>query len=224
MLGELAEAGAAGETQIQMPTTALRDFGVQVARRPRGDGDRFSQPRVWAPVGPAGLRVDLEGYDRLEEASGVLTRSEAVHAVQEVAGPIDLGIPAYVTSDEAARRQRQKRETYMARIEFLQAEALDEGYALNPASRIDFERFALGVPDVRRGNLVLLENGNLRAIWKDGQGTRLGLQFLGGGMAQYVIFKRREKERPISRVAGRDSLEWLERQFAAFELHSLLYE
>ena len=207
-----------------MPATALRDFGVQVARRPHGDGDRFSRPRAWAPVGPAGLRIDLEGYDRLEEVSGEPTRSEAVNAVQELMGPGDPSIPADVAANEAARRQRQKRDIYMARIEFLQAEALHEGYGLNPASRIDFERFALGVPDVRKGNLVLLENGNLRAIWKDEQGTRLGLQFLGGGMAQYVIFKRREKSQPISRVAGRDSLEGLERQFVAFELHSLLYE
>ena len=43
-------------------------------------------------------------------------------------------------------------------------------------------------------------------------------------MAQYVIFKRRSQELPISRVVGRDSLEGLERQFHAFDLHSLLYE
>jgi hypothetical protein len=41
---------------------------------------------------------------------------------------------------------------------------------------------------------------------------------------QYVIFKRRQKEQSISRVTGRDSLEGLERQISAFELHSLLYE
>lgn len=221
MLGELAEAGAAGEMQIRMPATALRDFGVQVARRPRGDSDLFSRPRAWAPVGPAGLRVELESYDRLEEVSGLATRREAA---KEVTGPVEPGIPADVTVDEATRRQRQKRDTYMTRIEFLQAKALHEGYALNPASRIDFERFALGVPDVRQAKLVLLENGNLRAIWKNQKGTRLGLQFLGGGMAQYVIFKRREKDQPISRVAGRDTLEGLERQCAAFELHSLIYE
>ena len=121
-------------------------------------------------------------------------------------------------------RRRRKREAYEERIEFLQQEARHEGYSMNPASRHDFERFALGANDIRSGGLVLLENGNLRAIWRDGQGTRLGLQFLGGGMAQYVIFKQREKERPISRVVGRDSPEGLERQLAAFDMRSLLYE
>ena len=76
---------------------------------------------------------------------------------------------------------------------------------------------------MRRGNLVLMDNGNLRAVWRDGQGTHLGLQFLGSGMAQYVIFKQRKATGPISRVTGRDTFGGLKRQIDAFELHSLLY-
>ena len=121
-------------------------------------------------------------------------------------------------------RQRRKREAYEERIEFLQEEARHDGYALNSASRRDFEQFALEAEDIRRAGLALLDNGNLRAIWRDGQGTRLGLQFLGGGRAQYVLFKRRTGEQPVSRVAGRDSLKGLERQLAAFDMGSLLYE
>ena len=106
----------------------------------------------------------------------------------------------------------------------MQEEARHEGYTLSHTSLYDFERFALGSNNVRRGGLVLLDNGNLRAIWRDEQGTRLGLQFLGGGRVQYVIFKRRIGERMVSRAAGRDSLEGLERQLAAFDMRSLLYE
>ena len=69
-----------------------------------------------------------------------------------------------------------------------------------------------------------MDNGNLRAIWKDNDGARLALQFLGGRMVQYVIFKQREKEQHVSRVAGRDSIDGFERQIHAFELHSLLFE
>ena len=115
-------------------------------------------------------------------------------------------------------------DAYRARMKFLQDEAAHDGHVLNHASGIDFERFVRSAPDIRRGDLVLMDNGNLRAIWRDGQGTHLGLQFLGGGMLQYVIFKKRAKEQSISRATGRDSLEGLERQFDAFELHSLLYE
>ena len=121
-------------------------------------------------------------------------------------------------------RLRHKRRACEERIEFLQEEARHEGYALNPASHRDFEHFALGSDNVRMGGLVLLENGNLRAIWRDEQGTRLGLQFLGGGRVQYVIFRRRTEERSVSRVAGRDSLKGLERQLAAFDMRALVYE
>ena len=69
-----------------------------------------------------------------------------------------------------------------------------------------------------------MDNGNLRAVWKDDHENQMGLQFLGESMVQYVIFKRREPDQPISRVAGRDTFEGLKRQIDAFELGSLLYE
>ncbi len=71
---------------------------------------------------------------------------------------------------------------------------------------------------------MLVDNGNIRAIWKDGQSSHLGLQFLGGGMAQYVIFRRRGSGQQISRVAGRDSLKGVLRQIDAFDLDALLYK
>ena len=69
-----------------------------------------------------------------------------------------------------------------------------------------------------------MDNGNLRAIWKDGEGSRLGLQFLGGGMVQYVVFKRRSAKQQVSRVAGRDTFKGILRQVEAFDLGSLLHE
>ncbi len=71
---------------------------------------------------------------------------------------------------------------------------------------------------------MLMDNGNLRTIWKDGHGTQFGVQFLGDGLAQYVIFKRRMPTRPVSRVTGRDTFEGLKKQIDAFDLHSLIYE
>jgi len=111
----------------------------------------------------------------------------------------------------------------MSRLKYLQDEAIHDGYVLNPTSEVDFWQFVRSTPDMRRGNLVLMDNGNLRATWKDEQGTRLGLQFLGDGMVQFVIFKRRKQGQPISRVSGRDSLEVLKWLTATYELHSLLY-
>lgn len=118
----------------------------------------------------------------------------------------------------------EKAAAYTSRIKFLKNEAADESYVLNLPSEIDFWQFVRSSPHIRQCSLVLMDNGNLRAIWNDEQGSRLGLQFLGGRMVQYVIFKWRNTGQPISRVAGRDSLEGLARQIDAFELWSLLSE
>ena len=113
-------------------------------------------------------------------------------------------------------------DAYSSRIAYLRDEATHDGYGLNKRSEDDFMQFVRSRPYMRKGDLVLLDNGNLRAIWKDEQNGRLGLQFLGGNMVQYVIFRRRQPDRVISRVAGRDSLEGIARQIRAFQLHSLL--
>ena len=109
-------------------------------------------------------------------------------------------------------------------MEFLQDEALHEGLVINWASRDNFEAFIRQRPGMRKGDLVLMDNGNLRATWKDDHEALLGLQFLGGMMVQFVIFKRRDIGQPVSRVAGRDDFKGLDRQIVAFELSSLLYE
>ena len=120
--------------------------------------------------------------------------------------------------------ERNKFQAYFARVDALRHTAAQDGYHLNPGSESDFWRFVASEPRWRKANLVLMDNSNLRAVWKDGQGTRMGLQFLGGGMVQHVIFSQRAVDRPISRVAGRDTLEGIWRQVEAFDLRSLLYE
>ncbi|MYC92791.1 MAG: hypothetical protein F4X15_15115 [Gemmatimonadetes bacterium] len=113
---------------------------------------------------------------------------------------------------------------YSSRIAYLRDEATHDGYGLNEDSERDFKQFVRSRPSIRKGDLVLLDNGNLRAVWKDEQGGRLGVQFLGSDVVQYVIFSRRQRNRPVSRVAGRDSLEGVARQIDVFDLHSLLAE
>ncbi len=119
---------------------------------------------------------------------------------------------------------RNKLQAYRARINALRLVAAQDGYHLNPAPESDFLRFVASEPRSRKANLVLMDNGNLRAVWRDGQGTRVGLQFLGEGMVQHVIFSQREVGEPISRVAARDTFEGIWRQVEAFDLGSLLRE
>lgn len=114
------------------------------------------------------------------------------------------------------------RRAYKARIQALRHLTEEEDYCLKPSSEKDFWSFFEMNPFVRQGNLVLLENGNLRAIWKDGRGTQIGLQFLGSGTIQFVIFKVRTEGKPVSRVYGRDDFEGIKCQIQAFELHPMM--
>lgn len=125
--------------------------------------------------------------------------------------------------DEKAKRMQANLQACQFRIEALRADAELDGYGLNKASEHDFWRFIRSDPFIRKGNIVLLENGNLRATWKGEHGDHIGLQFLGGRTVQYVIFKWRTVAGVISRVAGRDNIDSVKRQIAAFELRPLIY-
>ena len=112
---------------------------------------------------------------------------------------------------------------YASRIEVLKEQAALDGYSLNPTSSDAFVEFLENNPRIRRGRLVLMENGNLRAVWKGENEAHIGLQFINNRSIQYVIFTRREPQFPVSRASGRDTLDGIERQIEAFDLNSVLY-
>ena len=232
MLSGQAEAGHASRLDSLPAAMNLKDLSVH------GDGclridEGCHPPRMTLnPSRHSGFTFFSQDDDKVEETLRTLeeinaesvalggTRNPTFDAVsfEGLGDKLDAG------PNEEADHPRIKYDAYMSRMRLLQDEAVHDGYVLNLASEIDFRQFVSSAPDIRKGNLVLMDNGNLRAIWKDEQDARLGLQFLGGRMVQYVIFKRRKQGQPISRVTGRDSLEGLERQIDAFELYSLLYE
>ena len=111
---------------------------------------------------------------------------------------------------------------YRHRIAELSSYGMDEGTSLNEASERDFWAFVEASVSTRRAGLVLMDNGNLRAVWKGDDESHLGLHFLGDQWARYVIFKRRPASRHISRVAGTDTLEGIRVQIRAFDLMSLV--
>ncbi len=106
----------------------------------------------------------------------------------------------------------------------LQYDAAQDGYELSVESESDFKDFILSNAELQQGDLVLMENGNLRLVWEDDEDTQLGLQFLGSKRIQFVIFKRRSGEEHITQVAGRDSLTGLHKLIDAFDLQTLLYK
>ena len=187
---------------------------------------------TWMQNRRVGFDFHSKGHDKIEETRRALVaiHDEAIaldgasNPTPDAADVEEPGTPLDADRNDETHYGRKKHDAYMSRMKLLKDEAVHDGYVLNLASEVDFRHFVRSAPEIRKGNLVLMDNGNLRAIWKDGHEARLGLQFLGGRMVQYVIFKRRKKQQPISRVTGRDSLEGFERLIHAFELHSLLYE
>lgn len=112
---------------------------------------------------------------------------------------------------------------YDDRISVLEEQACDEGYFLNSGSRETFQVFFRNNPLIRLGRLVLLENGNLRAVWKGGINSHIGLQFLDDGFIQYVLFKQRRADLPVSRAYGRDTPLGILQQISALRLDEILY-
>ena len=227
-----AQTGHASRLDSLADTIELQNFGVQ-------DGgcllidENYRPPKMaWSPDRQIGFTFPTQDNDNMEETFRAIVafHAEAL-ALGETREPsldasdlIGIRDELNVDSGEETQLALALEVAYMRRLAYLRDEAKQDGYFLNLASEVDFRQFVGSAPNMQKANLVLMDNGNLRATWKDNQGTRIGLQFLGGRMAQYVIFKRRRQELPISRVVGRDSLEGLERQFRAFDLHSLLYE
>ena len=112
---------------------------------------------------------------------------------------------------------------YDNRISILREQAEREGYFINYESEAGFLEYFRSNPLIRRSRLVLLENGNLRAVWKGDDEAHAGLQFLGKQMIQYVIFKRRQPSFPVSRVTGIDNIFGVRKQIQAFDLEDLVY-
>ena len=115
-------------------------------------------------------------------------------------------------------------KAYRERISELLAFAEEDALSLNPESKNDLLAFFDSQNTVRKGNLVLLDNGNLRATWRGDQGGFVGLQFLGNNNVQFVILENRSDDLSNSRAVGRISYERILQQIAVFDLNKLVCE
>ena len=148
---------------------------------------------------------------------------DVVFSLDDLISLIDAPRDRFIA--ELDRKKTQAWEMYHAyilRIELLRSEAALDGFSVNAASEEDFWSFVESISFAQKVGLVLMDNGNLRAVWKGENGSHLGLQFLGNRLVEYVIFKRRQATRDISRVAGRDTIEGIKRQIRAFDLTVLM--
>ena len=172
-------------------------------------------------LGPAGEL--LQGIQ--EQAPGSIATDERPFMRCPAAEPDCTAFGSTILHDPRQARLTRMAATfqnYDARIRMLHATADDEGESVNPASEQDFWGLMLSAPPMQKASVVLLANGNLRAIWKGESGKHLGVQFLGSEMAQYVIFTRRPEADTMSRFAGRDTVRAFGEIVNAFDLYSLL--
>ena len=114
------------------------------------------------------------------------------------------------------------REAYSLRIEELKGYALEDEIEVNPASELDFWAFVESTLLANEAALFLMDNGNLRTVWKGDKGGHVGIQFFGDQQVEYVIFKRRAVNDFVSRVAGHDTLVGVRRLILAFDLDALV--
>ena len=126
------------------------------------------------------------------------------------------------TEERQVSALERVREAYSLRIEKLKAYAQEDEIEVNEASQRDFWAFVESLSSNKRASLVLCDNGNLKAVWKDTGANHLGIQFLGNERGEYVIFKRRQRASEISRVAGIDTLQGIKNQMTAFDIIDLV--
>ncbi len=186
------------------------------------DPDRDSSSQNLRPQSP---RDDAETYGDIafrnvfdspsDESSKALTDDYLI-------SPTDLWNHFNAELANKTKKAWEVHRGYRIRIEALRSDAMLDDFNANGASERDFWSFFKSVPFAGKAELVLLDNGNLRAIWSGEDGSHLGLQFLGDRMLQYVIFRRRKRSSRVSRVAGRDTFEGVKKQVRTFELDALL--
>ena len=218
--------------QPELPLSDFRSLSVRVVASrnfPKGISGEFSSPLTgsWNLAGSIDRwsRFDAELADNAKQPRGVYRVYRSSSPLTE---SLDLAVPIDLWSRRAAEladRVKQVWEAcqaYRSRIEALRSDAELDGFAVNEASERDFWAFVKLDLLVRKAEVVLVDNGNLRAVWDGEDGSHLGLQFLGNRTLQYVIFRRREGSSHLSRVAGRDTFGGVKQQVRTFELEALL--
>ena len=91
----------------------------------------------------------------------------------------------------AAIQANPNRDAMLARIDFLRAEAADDGCTYEPRSADALMSFVQDAGITRMPAIVLMQNGNLRAVWQDPARDQIGIQFFADGQLQFVILRDR---------------------------------
>jgi len=195
-----------------------------VSRREKAIWDvRAGNVRVRITVTYMKIDVAEQMADRIFHSPFLLLKS----------GPITLDLPAQEIPIPIEFEAKLKagvlqlhfpgQSAVLSRLNELKNEAKTEDLAFSERSEHDFFKFLLLFPQILDPFLFLLDNGNLRALWKNGDGEQVGLQFRGSEIVQYVIFVRSTESEPLIQAAGREAITNIERVIKAHDAAKLIF-
>jgi hypothetical protein len=143
-----------------------------------------------------------EGLLSLPPTREGLSSATAIEA--EILDPVS----EYIVKKAAdlVKNDRLARIRLEERVRELQVDALRNAEPFSESSLADLRSFVSLTALTERPSIFLLDDGNLRAVWRNAAKEQVGLQFLGNGVVQFVIFVQRQRPPIMSRTAGIDAL------------------
>jgi hypothetical protein len=133
--------------------------------------------------------------------------------------PVDEAL-AHGVRTKTARRELTAR--LHARVGELKRLGMEEGLPWSAASEDDFWAFVSLWPTLREPGLILMDNGDLRAVWRNAAGEQVALEFRGYRQVYFVFFARRPEGPAMARSAGEDSVAQIGEKIAGDNLTELL--
>jgi hypothetical protein len=187
------------------------------------DSRAFTQPRRLPMVPPRWPRRHAEhqavasGWRLIEADAGegeVPTRVERGRsAVEEV----------LIEQERRWLIERGLIERLFAWCAELKRRGAEEELPWSSASEEDFWAFFVSRPGLREPGVVLTDDGNLRAAWRNAAGEQVALEFRGFGDVSFVLFARRPQAQQMARTVGTGELSRIAGKIAADGLTELVY-
>ena len=180
------------------------------------------EPQRWSKLKTTSAYISEISTIESEENHDTL-RQAALRALTQLDVETALSWKAIAHLIETHKETAGIHTSIRQRIELLKEIGEEEEIAYNANSEQDLWRFLKRLSFIRSPKLFLLDNGNLRAVWKGDGGKHIGLQFLGGEQIQFVIFSKRGEHNNMARIRGRDDFAGIARQLDASAVGDVIY-
>lgn len=218
-MSDLPEGSGNWVTTLDAADESLKFWGYKP--RPVIEGD-WRNWREYAAT--SGYLSQIQDIKQVLLTEGYIGKWLGTSGIREVWAPAELVYHVDYVPAPAGRVAH--RHTYEARINELRGFAEDDEdiEKINEASINDFWAFMEKTGFSRQSGLALLDNGNLRAVWRVNGGHNVGVEFQGDQSALYVIFKRYSDGRPTERLAGIASSDDVVNQLTNLDLLAFVNE